>query len=36
MSHVGKIYNALAHKIAKDIYERSEGIKEVYVLLSVA
>jgi S-adenosylmethionine synthetase len=33
VSHVGKIYNVLAHKIAKDVYERLEGIKEVYVLL---
>ncbi len=33
VSHVGKIYNVLAHKIAKDIYEKTEGIKEVYVLL---
>lgn len=33
VSHVGKIYNLLAHKIAKEIYEKIEGIKEVYVLL---
>jgi len=33
VSHVGKIYNILAHKIARDIYENTEGIKEVYVLL---
>ena len=33
VSHVGKIYNVLAHKIAKEIYEKIEGIKEVYVLL---
>jgi len=33
VSHVGKIYNILAHKIAKEIYERIDGIKEVYVLL---
>jgi len=30
---VGKIYNVLAHKIAKDLYESIEGIREVYVLL---
>ncbi len=30
---VGKIYNLLAHRIAKKIYETSEIIKEVYVLL---
>lgn len=33
VSHVGKIYNFLAHKIARYIYEKIEGIKEVYVLL---
>ena len=33
VSHVGKIYNVLAHKIARDIYESIDGIKEVYVLL---
>ncbi len=33
VSHVGKIYNFLAHKIARRIYEDIEGIKEVYVLL---
>jgi S-adenosylmethionine synthetase len=33
VSHVGKIYNVLAHKIAKDLYESIEGIREVYVLL---
>ncbi len=33
VSHVGKIYNVLAHKIAQEIYEATEGIKEVYVLL---
>ena len=33
VSHVGKIYNFLAHKIAREIYEKIEGIKEVYVLL---
>jgi len=33
VSHVGKIYNFLAHKIARQIYEKIEGIKEVYVLL---
>jgi S-adenosylmethionine synthetase len=33
VSHVGKIYNVLAHKIAKDIYENVEGVREVYVLL---
>jgi S-adenosylmethionine synthetase len=33
VSHVGKIYNVLAHKIAKNLYEAIEGIREVYVLL---
>jgi S-adenosylmethionine synthetase len=33
VSHVGKIYNVLAHKIAKNMYENIEGIREVYVLL---
>ncbi len=33
VSHVGKIYNVLAHKIARDIYEQIGGIREVYVLL---
>ncbi len=33
VSHVGKIYNVLAHKIAMEIFTQIEGIKEVYVLL---
>ncbi|MDR4498299.1 MAG: methionine adenosyltransferase [Candidatus Scalindua sp.] len=33
VSHVGKVYNVLSHKIARKIYESTEGIKEVYVLL---
>jgi len=33
VSHVGKIYNVLAHKIAQEIYERVGGIKELYVIL---
>jgi S-adenosylmethionine synthetase len=33
VSHVGKIYSVLAHKIAKELYENIEGIREVYVLL---
>jgi S-adenosylmethionine synthetase len=33
LSHVGKIYNLLAHKIARDIYEQIEGIREVYIIL---
>lgn len=33
VSHVGKIYSVLAHQLARQIYERVEGLKEVYVLL---
>ncbi|MRR58919.1 MAG: methionine adenosyltransferase [Deltaproteobacteria bacterium] len=33
LSHVGKIYNVLSHKIAQEIYHNIGGIKEVYVLL---
>ncbi len=33
VSHVGKIYNVLAHHMARRIYEEVEGLKEVYVLL---
>jgi S-adenosylmethionine synthetase len=32
-SHPGKIYNVLAHHLARRIYEQVEGLKEVYVLL---
>ena len=33
VSHVGKIYNVLAHKIAREIHQNIEGIREVYILL---
>ncbi|MBI5237300.1 MAG: methionine adenosyltransferase [Deltaproteobacteria bacterium] len=33
VSHVGKIYTILAHRIAGEIYERADGIQEVYVWL---
>jgi S-adenosylmethionine synthetase len=33
VSHVGKIYNVLAHKMAKEICRNSDGVKEVHVLL---
>jgi S-adenosylmethionine synthetase len=33
VSHVGKIYNVLAHKTAEKIYRNIRGIEEVYVLL---
>ncbi|MBI5561515.1 MAG: S-adenosylmethionine synthetase, partial [Deltaproteobacteria bacterium] len=33
VSHVGKIYSILAHRMAREMHERIEGIKEVYVWL---
>ncbi|MEW6107948.1 MAG: methionine adenosyltransferase [Nitrospirota bacterium] len=33
VSHVGKIYNVLAHKTAEKIFKNIDGIREVYVLL---
>ncbi len=33
VSHVGKIYNVLAHKTAEKIFKNIDGIKEVYILL---
>lgn len=33
VSHVGKIYNVLTHKIANEIYNQVPDIKEVYVWL---
>ena len=33
ISHVGKIYNLLTHKIANSIYEQVLGIEEVYIWL---
>lgn len=33
VSHVGKIYTVLTHRMANEIHERIEGIKEVYVWL---
>jgi len=33
ISHVGKIYNLLAHKTAEKIFTNTDGIQEVYVLL---
>lgn len=33
VSHVGKIYNVLAHKMAEKIYKNIDEVKEVYVLL---
>ncbi|MDI6817257.1 MAG: methionine adenosyltransferase [Actinomycetota bacterium] len=33
VSHVGKIYTVLAHRIANEIYNSVEGVREVYVWL---
>ncbi|MEM1537349.1 MAG: methionine adenosyltransferase [Candidatus Nezhaarchaeales archaeon] len=33
VSHVGKIYNILSHVIAQEVYDKVQGIKEVYVWL---
>ncbi|UCH31366.1 MAG: methionine adenosyltransferase [Candidatus Bathyarchaeota archaeon] len=33
VSHVGKIYNLLTHRIAKSIYEQVPGMEEVYIWL---
>jgi S-adenosylmethionine synthetase len=33
VSHVGKIYNVLSHKMAEKIYKNVAGVREVYVLL---
>jgi S-adenosylmethionine synthetase len=33
VSHVGKIYTLLSHRIAGEIYQRVPGIREVYVWL---
>ena len=33
VSHVGKIYNTLTHKIAGEIYKNVSGLEEVYIWL---
>jgi len=33
VSHVGKIYNALTHKIAKEVCDKVSGLEEVYIWL---
>ena len=33
INHVGKIYNLLSNKIAEDITENVEGVKEVQIML---
>ncbi len=33
VSHVGKIYNLLSHRIANEVYKNVGGIKEIYIWL---
>ncbi|RLC79352.1 MAG: methionine adenosyltransferase [Chloroflexi bacterium] len=33
VSHVGKIYNLLSHRIAEQVYQKVNGIREVYIWL---
>jgi len=33
VSHVGKIYNTLTHKIASEVYHKVSGLEEVYIWL---
>ncbi len=33
VSHVGKIYNVLSHRLAREICEELEGVKEAHVIL---
>jgi len=33
VSHVGKIYNTLTHKISNEVYNRVPGLEEVYIWL---
>ena len=33
VSHVGKIYNTLTHKIANNVYNKVSGLEEVYIWL---
>jgi len=33
VSHVGKIYNSLTHKIASEVYNKVGGLEEVYIWL---
>jgi len=33
VSHVGKIYNLLTHRIAKQVHEKVAGVEEVYIWL---
>jgi len=33
ISHVGKIYNLLSHRIAEEVYKSVDGIREIYIWL---
>jgi S-adenosylmethionine synthetase len=33
VSHIGKIYNMLSHRMAEQIHQRVAGVREVYVWL---
>lgn len=33
VSHVGKVYNLLSHRIANEVYQQVPGIREVYIWL---
>lgn len=33
VSHIGKIYNVLSHRMAEQIYQRVAGVREIYVWL---
>ncbi|MDH5268274.1 MAG: methionine adenosyltransferase, partial [Candidatus Bathyarchaeota archaeon] len=33
VSHVGKIYNLLTHRIAEQVYEQVSGVEEIYIWL---
>jgi len=33
VSHVGKIYNVLTHRIARQVYQKVDGLEEVYIWL---
>jgi S-adenosylmethionine synthetase len=35
VSHVGKIYNLLTHRIANHVYEGVSGIEEIYIWLVI-
>ncbi|MBI2845719.1 MAG: methionine adenosyltransferase [Chloroflexi bacterium] len=33
VSHVGKVYNLLSHRIANEVYQKVPGVREVYIWL---